>query len=126
MVRLLTGQITHLDAYITEATTELPGRNELCIFVLILAIGKRLKDLTLFQWLSGSTMRISLSNPLSKHMKSPSLTKLNINVNNFDGCLYLLDGRLECLSTLIINISKITDSSLNINNTVSINAIFVY
>ena len=89
-------------------------------------MGKRLKDLTFIQWLSGSSMRISTSNLLSTSLKSASLTKLKINVNNFDGCLYLLDGRFECLSILIINISNITNSSLNINNTVSINAIIVY
>ncbi|CAF3747404.1 unnamed protein product [Rotaria sp. Silwood1] len=41
---------------------------------------------------------------------SSILTKLTINVNTFDDCLYHLDGRFIRLSTLIINIEKISIS----------------
>jgi hypothetical protein len=126
IVRLLADQITHLKITIHDETTELPDTNELSIFVLILSMGKRLSDLTFIQRLSGSAVKISPFNLQSTSFQCPSLTKLTISVNAFDECLYLLDGRLECLSTLIIVVSKITDSSLNINNTVRINAIFVY
>ncbi|CAF5083863.1 unnamed protein product [Rotaria sp. Silwood1] len=38
---------------------------------------------------------------------SESLTKLKVNVKDFDDCLYLLDSNLECLSKLIINVEHI-------------------
>ncbi|CAF3546359.1 unnamed protein product [Rotaria sordida] len=59
-------------------------------------MGKRLSDLTFSQWLSESTIRISPFNLLSISLKSSSLTKLQTDVNDFNECLYLLDGRLEC------------------------------
>ncbi|CAF3425536.1 unnamed protein product [Rotaria sp. Silwood2] len=117
IVRLLTDQITHLDIYICEKTTEMSEKNELSILVFILSMGKHLNDLIYNQWLSESAIRILPLNLLSKSLKSSSLTKLRIEVNAFDECLYLLDGRLECLSTLIIYICEITNSSSNTNNT---------
>jgi len=38
---------------------------------------------------------------------SSNLLKLNANLENFNDCLYLLDGRFEKLHTLCINISSI-------------------
>ena len=86
-------------------------------------MGKRLSDLTFTQRLAGSAVKISPFNLQSSSFKSSSLTKLTIHVNAFHDCLYLLDGRLECLSTLIIVVSQITDSSLNIDNIVRINVL---
>jgi hypothetical protein len=40
---------------------------------------------------------------------SSTLIKLKINVPHFTDCLYLLDGRLESLSTLIINVLNVFD-----------------
>ena len=51
---------------------------------------------------------------------SSTLTKLKINVKTFDDCLYLLDGRFNCLSTLIIDIQKIRPLLANIDNMVKI------
>ncbi|CAF4743827.1 unnamed protein product [Rotaria sp. Silwood2] len=48
---------------------------------------------------------------------SSTLTKLNISVHTFDDCLYLLDGRLDSLSILIINIREIFAPLSNIDNT---------
>ncbi|CAF1537253.1 unnamed protein product [Rotaria sordida] len=48
---------------------------------------------------------------------SSTLTKLNINVDTFDDCLYILDGRLDSLSVLIINIREISTPLSNIDNT---------
>jgi hypothetical protein len=45
---------------------------------------------------------------------------MEINVKTFGDCLYLLDGRFNCLSTLIINIEIISSTSGTIDNTVSI------
>ncbi|CAF1159786.1 unnamed protein product, partial [Rotaria sordida] len=48
---------------------------------------------------------------------SSTLTKLTINVNSFDDCLYLFNGCLKSLSTLISRIKKITRSLSEIDNT---------
>ncbi|CAF4029088.1 unnamed protein product [Rotaria sp. Silwood1] len=47
------------------------------------------------------------------------LTKLCINVESINDCLYLLDGRLKQLTTLIIQIGYIDNDSSIIHNTVS-------
>ncbi len=51
---------------------------------------------------------------------SSTLTTLKVLVENFDDCLYLLDGRLDSLSTLIIKLDKISSTSTTIDNTVSL------
>ncbi|CAF1534040.1 unnamed protein product [Rotaria sordida] len=47
---------------------------------------------------------------------SMNLLKLNINVNCFNDCLYLLDGRFENLHTLCVRISRINADETTINN----------
>jgi hypothetical protein len=51
---------------------------------------------------------------------SSTLTTLEIIVENFDDCLYLLDERLNCLSTLKIHVDEIASTSGTVDNTVSI------
>ncbi len=51
---------------------------------------------------------------------SSTLSTLNINVETFDDCLYLLDGRLQCLSTLIIHVENISFTSSTVDDAVSI------
>jgi len=94
--------------------------NELNMFALILSIDKHLCDLTFSQYSINKKLFIPIFNLPTTSCVSSTLTKLTINVNSFDDCLYLLDGRLEYLSTLIIDIATITDSSSNKDNTVSI------
>jgi hypothetical protein len=48
-----------------------------------------------------------------------TLIKLKIKVTNFADCLYLLDGRLDSLSTLIIYVGKIFDPRKDIGSKVS-------
>ncbi|CAF4894152.1 unnamed protein product [Rotaria socialis] len=81
------------------------------MFALILSISKCLIDLTFTE-----RIQISFSNLPSTNCVSSTLTKLKINVNTFDDCLYLLDGRLQHLSIMIIDIDEISDSSSNIDN----------
>jgi hypothetical protein len=90
------------------------------MFELILSLGKCLVDLTFSEWFSGKSLDISTLNITSTSYVSSTLIKLKIEVNTFDDCLYLLDGRLQCLSTLIIKIFEICDSLANIDNKVSI------
>jgi hypothetical protein len=100
---------------------KLPNGNESDLFALILSLFQHLKDLTINHLLSGRSWTDSTFNLMSTYHVSSTLTKLKIKVNTFDDCLYLLDGHLECLSILIIDIIKISKSPLsNINNTVSL------
>ncbi|CAF4024620.1 unnamed protein product, partial [Rotaria sordida] len=62
-------------------------------------------------------MAIHIFKPSTTNCISSTLTTLNINVDNFADCLYLLDGRLNCLSTLIIRVLKISPVISNIKNT---------
>ena len=50
---------------------------------------------------------------------SSTLVKLKINVATFRDCLILLDGRLESLSTLIVNVSSIRNAIINVDRSVS-------
>jgi hypothetical protein len=56
---------------------------------------------------------------------SSTLVKLKINVTNFADCLFLLDGRLESLSTLIINVNQIFEMP-DLGGTVSINLMNIH
>jgi len=50
---------------------------------------------------------------------SSTLIQLKIKVTNFADCLYLLDGRLDSLSTLIIYVGEIFDPRKDIGSKVS-------
>ncbi len=126
ILRLLTDQITQLKIDTYVKITETSDGNELNMLAMILSICKHLCDLTFNQCILGKHLLVSIFNLPKTSCVSSTLTKLNINVNTFDDCLYLLDGRLESLSTLIIDIDEITESSLNKDNTVSISAIIKF
>jgi len=55
-----------------------------------------------------------------------TLIKLKINVTTLSDCLYLLDGPLVCLSTLIVNVGQIYHPFGNIDPTVSIISMIVF
>jgi hypothetical protein len=69
--------------------------------------------------LTGSDCTLSLSNFSTNTCFSPILRYLIIDLSTFDDCLYLLDGRLNQLSTFIVEIDDINASSLDIDNTVN-------
>ncbi|CAF3079538.1 unnamed protein product [Rotaria sp. Silwood2] len=108
--RLLTNQIKHLNVDIVY------DKNASNIYLLILSLGKHLTDLTFHNRFSSE----HLGNPTfvvsSIHISS-TLTKLIINVTIFDDCLYLLDGSLQSLTALIIDIIGIFELSSIIDNT---------
>jgi hypothetical protein len=89
------------------------------MLALILTLGKRLIKLSYCQLFHRSTF-CAFESLLSIDFNSSTLTVLKINVKTFDDCLHLLDGRLNCLSTLIISIQRISHASGTIDNTVSI------
>ncbi|CAF2140517.1 unnamed protein product, partial [Rotaria magnacalcarata] len=71
---------------------------------------------TFYQYLT-EPLAISIFNHPTASCVSSALTRLEIHIDTFDDCLYLLDGRFECLTTLIVNIRKIFVSKSNIDNT---------
>ena len=85
---------------------------------MILSVSKQLRHLNLTQY---SLNTMSNSNLPHRSCTSSTLTKLNVFVHSFDDCLYLLDGRFESLSTLIIEITGGVDSMSNRENKVSRN-----
>jgi hypothetical protein len=60
-----------------------------------------------------------------RNCMSSTLMKLKIYVDNFVDCLLLLDGRLDCLSTLIIKVSQIFEPAVDIGGRVSIISIIM-
>ncbi|CAF2941813.1 unnamed protein product [Rotaria sp. Silwood2] len=113
--KLLNEQITCLTIDVKDKPTEPSSETLWVIFTLILSLCKQLNKLNFCQFDNRSTFRIfDLS---STNFKSSTLTELKINVETFDDCLYLLDGRFNCLSTLIINIEIISFTSGTIDNT---------
>jgi hypothetical protein len=62
---------------------------------------------------------LSLCDLSLNSFSSSTLTHLCINVNTLDDCLYLLDGRLQQLTTLSVNVDIIDDSSTIVHSMVN-------
>lgn len=90
------------------------------VYSHILTFFKNLKELSIMGS-SPTSMYPGLLLPylLSTTFSSPILTHLNINVQFFDDCLHLLDGRLSELTTLSVNVYSIDTSSKIVHNMVS-------
>ena len=115
---LFTSQITHLSIDINTTTT-LCWRMIAEIFALILSLCERLFVLNLGDVLSTrkygtSRFYVQLQNDISS-----SLIELKINADRVLDCFQLLDGRLDSLSSLTLNVTKINDSGRRIFGTVS-------
>ncbi|CAF1339688.1 unnamed protein product [Rotaria sordida] len=104
---LLTKQITHLNIDI-KRTTKRFSLTVSKIFELIVSLCKNLTVLNFCDMFHTRTYETSVFYRSSNYMSS-TLIKLKINVPSLDHCLYLLDGRLDSLSTLIINVEYILD-----------------
>ncbi|CAF3003260.1 unnamed protein product [Rotaria sp. Silwood2] len=116
LIRLLNKQITHFNLKTEFRTIELFDIYEPTLFALILSFAKYLIDFTFVQCLRDASIN-SLFTLFSTNCVSSTLTKLKIDVNTLDDCLYILDGRFDCLSTLIIDIEKIRPLLSNIDTT---------
>ncbi|CAF3727523.1 unnamed protein product [Rotaria sp. Silwood1] len=118
LCNLLSEQITHLCIDMEVKTVMPPLSKTLSeIFILILSLCKRLVYLNVCSSSRYRLMAVHIFKPSTTNCTSSTLTTLNINVDNFADCLYLLDGRLNCLSTLIICILKISPVISKIKNT---------
>ena len=83
------------------------GRTLAKIFSLILSLCKRLTILNIGDIFPISKLSFSVTHLRGETWMYSNLVKLKINVPFFNDCLYLLDGRLDSLSTLIINVNTI-------------------
>jgi hypothetical protein len=117
----LADQITHLNVNIYyERILSLFNDDISNIFSFLLSFCKHLVQLTFNQYLCDTPLEFSRYDIPLTNCVSSTLTKLEIIVGNFKDCLYLLDGRLKCLSILIINVLCFAILTPNINNTVRI------
>ncbi|CAF4235431.1 unnamed protein product, partial [Rotaria sp. Silwood2] len=109
-------QIKGLTVHIYLDKGELSDELETRIFAAILFYCRYLTDLTFSQTFSSNYLSFAFCDSLLGLPLSLTLTNLTIKVNHFNDCLYLLNGCLQSLSTLIIRIKKINHPSSSINN----------
>jgi hypothetical protein len=97
------------------------------ILILILSLAKRLIHLNFCQLFSHRRAGISIYCIGEKSCMSSSLTELKINVETFYDCLYFLDGRLDSLTKLIINVNNVPfkDIPLYMRVNCEVNIIFI-
>lgn len=63
-------------------------------------------------------LNFDCEDPSFLHLRSSTLRKLKINIQSFNDCLYILDGRFNQLDTLIIDLVNLRDRT-EIENQVS-------
>ncbi len=105
-------------------TVEESSRSVSNLLVLILSLCKRLIDLNFCDLFPTKYWFRVCILPLTSYMSS-TLIKLKINVVTLTDCLFLLDGRLDCLSTLIVSVSQIS-SPFDVERTVSVTSITMF
>jgi hypothetical protein len=113
--RILTQKIQHLNIDVSYELGLKPSSTLSNIFRLILFICQRLINLNFCQLFYDRKSTICIYTFPSTSCTSSTLIKLKVNVATFDDCLFILDGRLKCLSTLIIHVDGILLRSLNKN-----------
>jgi hypothetical protein len=89
------------------------------VYAHILNFCKNLKHLNIIAPSVASYPGLSLCHLPSTTFFSLILTHLCINVNTFDDCLYVLDGRLKQLTTFIVTVYFIDESLSIVHNMVS-------
>ncbi|CAM4895206.1 unnamed protein product [Rotaria socialis] len=111
---LLSEQITHLKIDLNDKTPPLPETLAM-IFALILSLCNQIVAVNFCYFFHRSMIcTFELS---STDCVSSTLTSLKINVKTFDDCLYLLDGRLNYLLTLFIDVKEIVYTLGAVDNT---------
>ncbi len=121
---LLTKQITHLNIDIKKTigvTTETVSK----IFALILSLCKNLTVLNFCHMFPTRRCQLPICYLPSTNCMSSTLVKLTITVSCFLDCLHLFDGRLDSLSTLIINVLYIFGDEIPKYSQVSITSMIM-
>jgi hypothetical protein len=77
------------------------------IFNSIFVVFKRVTTLILDEFSYKNRVRLDLTDPLLTNFRSSTLLQMAINVQCFDDCLYLLDGRFPHLHTLYVELANI-------------------
>jgi len=111
-----------------KKTTEYFSETVSNTFILILSLCEKLIDLNFSDmFLTRKCLTALFCSPLLESCMSSTLVKLKINVVNILDILFLLDGRLKSLSTLIITVSDLDDlADFYIGPRVSMISIFMF
>ena len=107
----------YMDITLKEYTKKISG--------IILAFFAHLKHLTIMPSSFNNCSLLSFYKLSSLTFSSSSLTTLCVNVDDFNDCLALLDGRLQQLNTLIIEIDSIHYQTSESYKMVSLYSIFL-
>jgi hypothetical protein len=91
------------------------------VYARILNFFKKLKHLSIIETMNRPYPCLLLCNSPSTTFSSSTLTHLCINVMTIDDCLYILDSRLKQLTTFIVRIDYIGNSSSIVHNMVGFN-----
>jgi hypothetical protein len=86
----------------------------------ILAIYTKLSYLNINQSVKTRRSKLSFWDRPSNYFSSSHLSTLIFDVERFDDCLYLLDGRFDQLSSFTVNIRSIERSLMIVENEVGI------
>ncbi|CAF4143677.1 unnamed protein product [Adineta steineri] len=114
---LLTQQITHLNIDIqSDEVPILLSKISLYMFILILTLCQRLIKLNFCQLFSYRNSFLSIYKLPKICPTYSTLMELKINVETFNDCLCLVDGRFDSLSKLTINVREIKYERKQINN----------
>jgi hypothetical protein len=107
---IYTQQITDLILIIDENNIEMADEDFTnSVYGIIFAFFENLRHLTIVLPFSNNYPLLSLYKSPSKTCSSSTLTKLCINVLNFNYVLALLDGRLKQLTTFIVQVDVINN-----------------
>jgi len=101
---LLIKQITHLNIDI-KCQISLVKMTVLKVFELIISLCKNLMAFNFGDMLFSRKRVIPLNILQSRSYTCSTLVKLIINIQNFFDLAHILDGRFNCLSTLIVSVS---------------------
>jgi hypothetical protein len=77
------------------------------IFDYIFTVFTNLIHLTFYESSYKNRLSLSFFEPPLPTFRSSTLLKLNIRIQRFDDCLYLLDGRFNQLHTLYVDLTHI-------------------
>ena len=80
------------------------------IFECLFPMFMKLKYLILHESSYQNCVRFNFDDPLILNFRSSTLLYLDIKVQSYDDCLFLLDGRFNQLHTLIINVVNSIDT----------------